>query len=122
MNLTEAKKSIELIKKYIEKDYFFNNEEIKIKIQNRDFAAKQGQNVSMYTNEVIKRYVLNKSLRLSFYKTVLPIYHAIKNNDVNFLISRIRYDQKFSRDIYFMFTGVHLPNSNKAIYEYFKSK
>ena len=116
MNITTAKKTIQLINQYIDKNYFWDKESIETQKMNRDNAAKNGQDVSMYPDELIEKICLENSLRRSFYNTALPLYNAIKEGDKKYLIEHLRYDQKFSKHLFFLYTGKKLPNTNKEIH------
>lgn len=117
MKYSEVKKTVQLIKEYIDKNYFWDKESIETQKRNRDYAAKRGQDVSMYPDKLIEKICLQNSLRKSFYHTALPLYEAIQKEDKKYLSEHLRYDQKFSKHLYFLYTGVKLPNTTKAIHK-----
>ena len=111
-----------LYKKYRNKDYFYTNERIEIQIRNWENFVKNGdENAKKYTKEDIKIFTENVAKEEAFY-TFNMIKKAIENNDKQFLKTRIRYDQKFSKDIFEHLTGEKLPNTNSEIIKFLDSK
>ena len=115
MKLKLVKQTIELTQKYIRDNYFWDAESIETQIRNKNLAGERGQDVSMYPDSLIKSICLRNSLRKSFYHTAMPLFEAIENEDKKYLSEHLRYDQKYSKHLYFLFTGVKLPNTNKKI-------
>ena len=60
-----------------------------------------------------------ENYKRSYMNTYKPLINAIKNNDKDFLKNRVRYNQKFTKEIFETYTGNKLPNSNVAIAKYF---
>lgn len=118
MNLTIAKKVISLTNKFIDSNYFFDNDSIETQKRNRDYAASMGQDVSKYTDSFIVFCVKGNSLRRSVRHTALPLFNAIKTNDKKYLCEHIRYDQKYTKELFELFTGLKVPQSNYQIKEF----
>ena len=123
MNYTTAKNTIELIDTYIngKEDYFGLVSFVKIVISNRDLAIKQGQKIDKkhLDNEYLKAFLIKDFAKKTFKSTALSMYNAIKRNDKAFLKERVRYDQKLSKDLYELYTGIKVPKTNKEIAKIF---
>lgn len=116
MNLTIKKQVVNLIATYQNKDYFYTKNAIQMQIRNRDLAIKGGQvDAKKYTDEIIEHYVKRNERNLSYNNTFKPLYKAVKDKDLNYLVSVVRYDQKMTKELFTMITGYKLPNTNKAI-------
>ena len=121
MNLSNTKRTIKIIQKFMAKNYFGDFDKIKQEIKNRDIAISKGnENAKEFTDKKIERIILKNSLRLSFEHTASKLYVAIKNNDNSFLKERLRYDQELSLELYKLYTDVKLPSTNKKILEFLK--
>jgi len=121
MKTSELKSVITLTKKFINSNYFFDVESIQTQINNRDHAKQCGQDVSMYPDQLIKRYCLRNSLRKSVKHTAVPLYDAIISKDKSYLTDHIRYDQRYTKELFELFTGLMVPKSNYQIKEFINS-
>lgn len=118
MNLTTAKQVISLTNKFIDSNYFFDNDNIETQKKNRDHAKRCGQDVSKYTDTFIVFCVKGNSLRRSVRHTALPLFNAIKASDKKYLFDHIRYDQKYTKELFELFTGLKVPQSNCQIKDF----
>jgi hypothetical protein len=102
--------------KYDKKDYFGTNDLVKTQIGNWERAMGKGdEGAKQYTKEKVEEIVRGGQKALSK-QSFDKMAEAIKKNDLPYLKSRLRYDQKFTKDIYESITGKKLPNSTKAIH------
>lgn len=115
MNLQQAKQTVSIIKDLIDSNYFWDLEAIETQKRNRDRAGENGQDVSKYTDSFIRKVVLSNSLRRSFYSTAVKLYEAIEGKNKSYLKEHVRYDQKLTRKLFELYTGLNCPKTNKEI-------
>jgi len=116
MKLSTKKQIVNLIQSYQDKNYFSTKEAIQIQLNNRDLAIKRGQeDAKKYTDAIVSYYVKRNERNLSYNNTVKKLYEAIEKKDLLYLKSNLRYDQKLSKEIFNLITGIKLPNTNKEI-------
>jgi len=89
MKLSTTKQIITITRKFIDSNYFFDLESIETQISNRDNAAKHGQDVSMYPDQLIKCICLKNSFRRSIVNTALPLFNAINSKDKAYLTDHV---------------------------------
>lgn len=112
----------EIYKKYNEKDYFSVKSEIDTQLGNWKRAMANGdKNAKNYTEEKIIEIVKANS-KARAYMTYEALKNAIESGDIQYLKSRVRYDQKYTKDLYEAITKEKLPSSNKELTAYFDSK
>ena len=119
MNLALAKKTFTVIHTFInsKNDYFDIKGQVKTMQSNVEWAKKNNQKIpTKYNNEkFLTNFVKRMVLKRSFDSNAKTLYKAILKQDNNFLLERVRYDQKLSKALYELYTSVKLPNSNKEI-------
>ena len=118
MKTQQVKQVIELTKRFIDSNYFFDVENIDTQVRNRDYAKECGQDVSMYPDQLIKCICLRNSLHRSVKHTALPLFNAINSKDKAYLADHVRYDQKYTKALFELFTGLMVPKSNYQIKEF----
>lgn len=109
-----------IYKKYRNKNYFFTDDRIKRKLKEWEYFKEQGDKNALKIKKTQIVNFIEKDNKDKAYYTFSSIKNAIDNNDKEFLISRIRYDQPFSKEIYEKITETKLPKTNKAIRDFFK--
>ena len=100
------------------KDYWDTAGQIKTLIGNWERAkAKGDKGTDDYTKEDIIKFVQDKNREqtLVLYE---KIKRAIKDNDINYLKSRLRHDQKVSQAFFMDITGKKLPKTTKEIHKF----
>lgn len=121
MTLEAIKGTLKLIKEFQDKDYFYDEDAVKNKIQHRDQAIARGQvDAKKYSDDMIRRWVYKNTRNKTFHHTAMDLYKAIKEGDIDKLISRVRYDQHLTIKLYKLYTGEKLPRTNGLIREYIK--
>ena len=109
-----------IYKKYRAKNYFDLDDVIKNKTEElKRFKKKGDKNALKYNEDDVKNYLEEENYKRNYEYTYKPIVNAIKNNDKELLKNRVRYNQKFSKEIFETYIGNKLPNSNVAISKYF---
>ena len=63
----------------------------------------------------IKTLTIRHNRKTVFKNIINPIYNAIKNNDIGYLVKKLTYNNKFSIKIFEVLTGLKLPKTNKDI-------
>lgn len=109
-----------IYKKYRAKNYFGLDDRIKNKIKElKSFQRKGDKNALKYNEDDVKNYFEEENYKRSYENTYKPLVNAIKNKDKDFLKNRVRYNQKFTKEIFEKYTGNKLPNTNVALAKYF---
>lgn len=109
-----------IYKKYRAKNYFGLDDRIKNKIEElKSFQRKGDKNALKCNVDDLKNYFEEENYKRSYVYIYKPLVNAIKNNDNDFLKNRVRYNQKFTKEIFETYTGNKLPNSNVALAKYF---
>jgi len=108
--------------KYNSRDYWDIKGQQETQIGNwKRASAKGDENAKKYTEKEIREIVAENNKVRTYYGTYLPLVEAINKMDKDFLISRVRYDQKVTREFFEEITGIKLPKSNKDLKSYFSS-
>ncbi len=116
MKLETKKQVVNLIQEYQDKNYFYTKEAIQTQLNNRDLAISKGQtDAKKYTDEIIAYYVKRSERNRSYNNTFKKMYEAMQQKNLLYLKSVLRYDQKLTKEIFTIITGVKLPNTNKEI-------
>jgi len=119
MDLALTKETFKIIHTFIDSknDYFDIKGQVKTLQSNVEFAKKNNQKIpAKYNNkEYLTNFVKRMVLKRSFNSNAKMLYKAILEQDRNFLLERVRYDQKLSKSLYELYTSVKLPSSNKEI-------
>ena len=107
-----------LIKKYQDMNYFYDNEAIKQKIEERDRFVSRDQTelLELYPDDVIENAIKEATVQ-KMLKSLEELKNAIDTKNKAYLLERLRYDQKISIEFYNMYTKTKLPKTNKAISE-----
>ena len=109
----------EVWNEFLKKDYFNTEVAIKNEIERRDKGKEQGQNVSQYTDEFIREFVIEKDRNNIYERVFKPLDTAIETNDIEELKKRLRYDQKFTIALYSRLTGNDITKfTNKKIKDF----
>jgi len=118
----ETKKQLfeKIYKKYRNKNYFYTDDRIKRKLKEWEFFKEKGDKNALKIKKTQIVNFIEKDNKDKAYYAFSSIKNAIDKNDKEFLISRLRYDQPFSKEIYEKITKTKLPKTNKAIRDFFK--
>jgi len=109
-----------IYKKYRAKNYFGLDDRIKNKTEElKSFQRKGDKNALKYNEDDVKNYLEEQNYKRTYVYTYKPLINAIKNNDKDFLKNRVRYNEKFTKEIFETYTDNKLPNTNVAIAKYF---
>lgn len=120
----EQKRQLESIyEKYHDLDYWGYGDSLKSQLNSwRNAYAKGDKGALKYTEQDIIDNMW-KHERMDFDRIVSSVREMIYNKDVTMMISRLRYDQKVSLEIYEVLTGEKIKGmSNKELSQYFTSK
>ena len=118
MQLSKVKTTLELIKEFQSKDYFYDKSQIETQVRNRDTAIDNGQeDARQYTDQVIALWVHKNTRNRAFHNTANSLYNAIQEGKTDEVLSKVRYDQKLTIKLYELYTGTSLPKTNKGIRE-----
>jgi hypothetical protein len=113
---------VKIYNKYNDKNYFGLKEQTSNALRNWQNALDKGdEHAKKYTKEDVIRIVKENNIADSYNGTYLRLKRAIKTSDKKYLKTRVRYDQKFTKELYEALTGNKLPNTNKEIEVYFES-
>ena len=113
---------VKIYNKYNDKNYFGLKEQTSNALRNWQNALDNGdKNAEKYTKEDVIRIVKENNIDDSYNGTYLRLKRAIRTSDTRVLKSLVRYDQKFTKELYEAITGNKLPNTNKEIQVYFDS-
>lgn len=121
---TEEKTKLEAIyEKYHNSDYWGYGDSLKSQLNSwRNAYAKGDKGALKYTEQDIIDNMWMRE-KMDFDKIVNSVRDMVSKKDLAMMISRLRYDQKVSLEIYEVLTGEKIKGmSNKELSQYFTSK
>ena len=105
----------DIYNKYRAKDYFDTEIVIKNNIEIRD---RGNYDKEKYNDEYIRREINEIEKRKVYNKVFMPLFEAIVNKNKEELTKRLRYDQKFSCEVFSVVTDIKINGfSNRKIKE-----
>lgn len=120
MDIKKTKEVLQLIQDFQNQNYFYDEESIKSKINERDnriSTGEDGPQLKMQYPDNKIRSVIRRNTRKHMQTSARTTIKAIEEKDIKTLVSRIRYDQKFMKALFKVVTGITIKNTNKAIKE-----
>lgn len=113
----------EIYEKYHNLDYWGYGDSLKSQLKSWKYAYDRGDKGALkYTEQDIIDNMWKRE-RMDFDAIVNSVRDMVSNKDLAKMISRLRYDQKVSLEIYEVLTGEKIKGmSNKQLSEYFTSK
>jgi hypothetical protein len=121
---TEEKTKLEAIyEKYHNSDYWGYGDSLKSQLKSWKYAYERGDVGALkYTEQDIIDNMWKRE-RIDFDTIVNSVRNMVSKKDLAMMISRLRYDQKVSLEIYEVLTGEKIKGmSNKELSQYFTSK
>jgi len=103
------------VMKLVDEDFFYTNDRIQRKKEQRDRAALKGENVSIYTDAYIEREIRSYVFKDAYINMAVRVYQNALNKDLEALTKHLHYHNKKSLQLFKMFTGIDLGSTNKVI-------